>query len=82
MRLPVAILRSTSQTPRPAPYLFIFGGPRGSTLAAAEWRVGDEYTQRVRADRDYVLLDLRGTGPAPDPCAGLGRQLLPILPAT
>jgi hypothetical protein len=81
LRLPVAILRSTSATPSADPYLFIPGGPGGGTLTRTEGIVQDEFTQRIRAQRDYVLLDLSGTGSAPDPWAGLGRKLLPVFAA-
>ena len=70
LRLAVAILRSTSAAPEPDPYLFIQGGPGLPSLKWAEGTVNDLRTQRIRERRDYVLLDLRGTGDAPDPWNG------------
>lgn len=56
--LGVAIVKSTSTSPRPDPVVFAQGGPGGSTI--------DYYTQvlfssRVRRNRDLVLFDQRGT---------------------
>lgn len=78
LRLPVAILRSTSDDPEPDPYLFIQGGPGVPTVKWVKGTVGDAHTRRIRERRDYVLLDLRGTGDAPDPCAEVGLGMLRI----
>ena len=76
LRLAVAILRSTSDTPEPDPYLFIQGGPGLPTLRWAEETAKHPQTRRIRARRDYVLIDLRGTGDAPDPCSEVGAETL------
>ena len=76
LRLPVAILRSTSDTPEPDPYLFIQGGPGLPSLRWAEQTAHHPQTRRIRERRDYILLDLRGTGDAPDPCSHLGAEAL------
>ena len=56
--LAVAVIKSTSPNPRPDPIFFAQGGPGGSTL--------DYFTQvlfdsPLRAQRDLVLFDQRGT---------------------
>lgn len=56
--LAVAVINSTSPNPRPDPIFFAQGGPGGSTL--------DYFTQvlfdsPLRAQRDLVLFDQRGT---------------------
>ena len=76
LRLPVAILRSTSDTPEPDPYLFIQGGPGLPSLRWAEQTAHHPQTRRIRERRDYILLDLRGTGDAPDPCSHVGAATL------
>jgi pimeloyl-ACP methyl ester carboxylesterase len=59
IRLGVAILKSLSPDPEPDPLVLLQGGPGGSTI--------DTYLQaipttgRLRADRDIVLFDQRGT---------------------
>jgi len=59
IRLAVAILSSQSPNPEPDPLVLLQGGPGGSTI--------DTYMQaipmngRLRADRDIVMFDQRGT---------------------
>jgi pimeloyl-ACP methyl ester carboxylesterase len=62
LRLSVAILKSTSPTPRPDPVVFLMGGPgqgfvqhAGRVAASREWAF-------ARAERDLILYDQRGTG--------------------
>ncbi|MCU0512409.1 MAG: alpha/beta hydrolase [Anaerolineae bacterium] len=58
VELAVAIIYSTAARPAPDPVLYLEGGPGGSALAAYDtW-----FTSGLRADRDIILIDQRGTG--------------------
>jgi pimeloyl-ACP methyl ester carboxylesterase len=62
IRLPVVILPALSATPAPDPLFMAQGGPGGSTLdyfvyALAGTQLGDQ----LRAERDVVLVEQRGT---------------------
>jgi len=56
IRLAVAVVASTSRTPRPDPLFFVQGGP---SAGAIQPQLTSEFFLR---DRDFVALDLRGTG--------------------
>jgi pimeloyl-ACP methyl ester carboxylesterase len=60
VRLAVAILRSSSETPRPDPLIFLSGGPGGPTLQWIQYFRGP--IAEVRQVRDVIFLDQRGTG--------------------
>lgn len=62
LRLAVAILGSTSATPRPDPIAFIQGGPGQQLVAYAPGVIARGSLDFLRADRDLVLFDQRGTG--------------------
>lgn len=57
IRLAVAILPSLSSTPEPDPVVYLEGGPGGSALEGVEtWA-----TSPLRARRDFILFEQRGT---------------------
>ena len=60
LRLAVAILRSPNPNPLPDPVLYLSGGPGDSALAARDYWLHE--VPALRADRDIILLDQRGTG--------------------
>ncbi|MCC7361186.1 MAG: alpha/beta fold hydrolase [Anaerolineales bacterium] len=60
LRLAVAILRSRNPNPQPDPLLYLSGGPGDSALAALDFWL--HAAPDLRADRDVILLDQRGTG--------------------
>jgi pimeloyl-ACP methyl ester carboxylesterase len=69
IQLAVAIFRSTNLHPAPDPLIYLDGGPGGSPLAYA----GYFFDFPVRAQRDVIVFDQRGTGfslPSLD-CPGL-----------
>lgn len=58
IKLAYAILNSWREHPQPDPILYLEGGPGGSALDGIE----DWVTIPLLADRDFILLDQRGTG--------------------
>jgi len=62
LRMAVAVVRSTSESPRPDPVVFLTGGPGGSTLRAMQARLTSRLWRSLRAERDLVFVDQRGTG--------------------
>ena len=62
LRLAVAIVKSTSAAPRPDPVVFIQGGPGQQLLAYAPLVVSGGSFDFLRADRELILFDQRGTG--------------------
>jgi pimeloyl-ACP methyl ester carboxylesterase len=61
IRLAVAIVRSQSENPQPDPLVMLQGGPGGSTIDYFSQALFLPNGQRLRADRDIVLFDQRGT---------------------
>jgi pimeloyl-ACP methyl ester carboxylesterase len=61
VRLAVAIFKSESPNPAPAPLVFVNGGPGGNTLEALPYNFEDKFSEFVK-DRDLILYDQRGTG--------------------
>ncbi len=57
-RLAVAIIRSTNPAAPPDPVIYLEGGPGGSALSAVDFW----FQSGLRADRDIILIDQRGTG--------------------
>jgi len=58
IELAVAILASTNPNPPADPIIYLEGGPGGSALAGVDaW-----YASALRANRDLILFDQRGTG--------------------
>lgn len=60
IRLPVAIVHSTSSSPAHDPVLFIDGGPGGRTLNSMSYWL--ESISPLLARRDIIFFDQRGTG--------------------
>jgi pimeloyl-ACP methyl ester carboxylesterase len=58
--LHIAVLRSRSSTPKPDAFFFIAGGP-GQASTDSFVQVSAAF-DRIRAERDIVLVDQRGTG--------------------
>jgi pimeloyl-ACP methyl ester carboxylesterase len=63
IRLPVAIVRSSSPSPAPDPVVYTTGGPGGSSLNAAAY--GGAY--RFTDTRDLIVFEQRGTAHAQPP---------------
>jgi pimeloyl-ACP methyl ester carboxylesterase len=60
LRLAVAILRSPNPAPAPDPVVFLSGGPGYGALDSLEYWLSE--ASGLRANRDLILLDQRGTG--------------------
>jgi pimeloyl-ACP methyl ester carboxylesterase len=60
LKLAVAIAKSMSATPRPDPVVLLSGGPGDSFLQRSQ-RLMDVFAG-LRADRDLIIWDQRGTG--------------------
>jgi len=60
VRLAVAILRSPNPNPLPDPILYLSGGPGDSALDSIDYWLNE--VPDLRANRDVILLDQRGTG--------------------
>jgi pimeloyl-ACP methyl ester carboxylesterase len=70
LRLVVVVLKASAPERRPDPVVFLSGGPGESALAAV-----DRWIQHpLRARRDIVLFDQRGTGMSGALCPELGRE--------
>jgi pimeloyl-ACP methyl ester carboxylesterase len=76
LRIAVAVLTSTSPRPRPDPVVFVMGGPgQGFVQNAPRVATSPAWTH-VRAERDLILYDQRGTGfSEPEFCPSLGGEL-------
>lgn len=61
LRLAVAIARSASATPRPDPVVLLSGGP-GDSFVQNTARLMNVVMAGLRADRDLIIWDQRGTG--------------------
>jgi pimeloyl-ACP methyl ester carboxylesterase len=79
LRLPVAIIRSTSHDPQPDPLVFIAGGPGAAPLESV--RTVERFAQHpFGRDRDIIVYNQRGS-PQTDPlltCAALAGSRLAI----
>lgn len=71
LKLAVAVLSSTSDTPLPDPVVLVPGGPGDSYLR----RFAGAVVSTFRADREVVVLDPRGTGfSEPSVCSDLDQE--------
>jgi pimeloyl-ACP methyl ester carboxylesterase len=61
IELAVAIVKSTSSSPAADPIVMLQGGPGGSTIDTYMQVLGLGRLQELRAERDIVLFDQRGT---------------------
>lgn len=76
LRIAVAVARSTSESPRPDPVVFLTGGPGASSLSGMRPRLAGGLWRELRAERDLVFLDARGTGYSdPEFCPELSAAL-------
>jgi hypothetical protein len=62
LRLAVAVMKSTRPAPRPDPIVFLSGGPGGKSVENVPARTTSPVWNRLRAERDVVFFDQRGTG--------------------
>jgi pimeloyl-ACP methyl ester carboxylesterase len=62
LRLAVAILKSTSPTPRPDPIVLVNGGPGTTTVVHAARFATSPAWANLLAERDFILYDQRGVG--------------------
>jgi pimeloyl-ACP methyl ester carboxylesterase len=62
LRLAVAILESTSPTPRPDPIVFLHNAPGDRSVASVSARARGGFWSGLRRERDIVFYDQRGTG--------------------
>lgn len=58
IRLPVIIVKSTSENPEPDPVLYTAGGPGASSLGRAR---GARHLSKITAKRDLIIFEQRGT---------------------
>lgn len=76
LRIAIAVARSTGESPRPDPLVFLTGGPGGSSLSGLRSRLASPLWRELRAERDLVFLDVRGTGYSePEFCPDLNAAL-------
>lgn len=61
IELAVAIFKSTSDTPKPDPIIYLEGGPGGNALQGIPLSFEDRFAPFL-ADRDFIMIDQRGTG--------------------
>ena len=61
-KLAVAILKSSSATPRPDPVVIVAGGPGEHFVSRAPTLIANGSMDIIRADRDVILYDQRGVG--------------------
>lgn len=79
LRLRVAILKSTSRTPRPDPIVFVNGGPGTTTLVRATAFATSPQYAHLLAERDMILYDQRGVGMSePSICRWLDADMLQL----
>lgn len=75
IKLAYVVLKATSSNAKKDPIVYLQGGPGGATLPMAGYFANTS----LRRDRDFILMDQRGTGASHAMCADLGDQLLSIL---
>ena len=62
LRLAVAIVESTSDDPAPDPLVYLMGGPGNALLRTVPDRLKRPFWKAIRAKRDLIFFDRRGTG--------------------
>ncbi|MEK6153044.1 alpha/beta hydrolase [Flavobacteriaceae bacterium 3-367] len=75
IRLAYRVLKAKGDSPKEDPILYLQGGPGGATLIMQNFWSNNA----LRADRDIVLMDQRGTGESNAICSDLGARLIQIL---
>lgn len=79
LRLAIAILKSTSPTPRPDPLVFLHGGPGQAIVQFAPLLATSRSWEFARAERDLILWDQRGVGLSePEFCPSLDADLMSL----
>ncbi len=75
IKLAYLVLKARSSNPKPDPIVYLQGGPGGATLTMADyWR-----SNNLRYDRDFVLIDQRGTGFSGAVCTDLSQKLVEVV---
>src|SRR5262249_22434325 len=62
VRLAVAVLKATGDTPAIDPFVFLSGGPGGPLLEAGMQLYTPDFAAPLQSKRDLVFFDQRGTG--------------------
>jgi len=80
LRIAVAVARSYGELPRSDPVVYLTGGPGHSTLRSVRSMISGPLWQSLRATRDLVFVDQRGTGYSePAFCTELNEALRNVL---
>lgn len=75
IKLAYLVLKATNGKSGKDPIVYLQGGPGGATLPMA----GFFANSRFRNDRDFILMDQRGTGSSHAMCSDLGDKLLGVI---
>lgn len=75
IQLAYVVLKATSSNPKPDPIVYLQGGPGGSASSTYTLWVNSP----LRRDRDFILIDQRGTGFSSPVCEDLGQKLLAVI---
>lgn len=75
IRLAYLVLKATNGQSKDDPIIYLQGGPGGATLPMANFFA----SSRLRRNRDFILMDQRGTGSSHALCSDLGDKLLAVL---
>lgn len=75
IKLAYLVLKATNGNAKPDPIVYLQGGPGGATLVMANYFS----SSRLRTDRDFIMMDQRGTGASHAMCSDLGDKLLAVL---
>lgn len=59
LRLSVAVIKSTAESPRPDPLVFLSGGPGDASVVRVPDRIDSPFWNRYRSNRGLVFFDLR-----------------------
>ena len=76
LRIAVAVVPSSSPSPRPDPIVYVQGGPGYPSLRYVRSMISGSLWRSLRAERDVVFVDQRGTGfSEPEFCVELNDEL-------
>ena len=75
IKLAYLVLKARSGNPKSDPIVYLQGGPGGATLPMANYWENSP----LRINRDFILIDQRGTGFSNAVCTDLGDKLLEVL---
>lgn len=62
VRLAIAVLKATDETPASDPFVYLSGGPGGPSLELSMQLYTPEFAAPLQSKRDLVFFDQRGTG--------------------